>query len=107
MHKVFQAKSVAIIAASLSFGGVPVTAVDLAGLPIALVCQGPGGNSIVAYLAGFKTDGSALYRSLGNLAATVDANGMVETSVDRAEGDCAGKTIDELRASGQTIEVMQ
>ena len=107
MHKVFKTNSVAIIAASLSFGGVPVTAADLAGLPIALVCQGPGGNTIVGYLAGYKPDGSALYRSLGNLAVTVDANGLVETSVDRAEGDCAGKTIDELRASGRTIEAMQ
>lgn len=107
MLKVLQKKSVAIIAASLLFGGIPATAADLAGLPIALVCQGPGGNSIVGYLAGFKPDGSALYRSLGNLAATVDSKGMVEASVAGAEGDCAGKTIDELRALGRTIEAVQ
>jgi len=106
MHKTLQTGLVAVIAVFLSFGGVPGTAADLAGLPIALVCQSPE-TKMVGYLAYFKRDGSAVYRSLGRLAATVDANGLVETSVDRTEGDCAGKTIEELRAMGRTIEAVQ
>ena len=107
MHKNVQTRSVAVIAAFLSFGGIPGTAADLAGLPIALVCQGSGGNSIVGYLAGFEPEGRALYRSLGNLAVTVDSTGLVEPSPDRSEGDCAGRTVDELRALGRTIEAVQ
>lgn len=106
-QKVKKIKSVAIIAATLSFGGMPGMAADLAGLPIALVCTGPGGNSLVGYLVDFEPDGRALYQSLGDLAVKVDANGLVEISEYRKAGDCAGKTIDELRALGRTIEAVQ
>ena len=51
-----------------------------------------------------REDGTAIYRA-GDIVAVVAADGRVEPSHLRLEGNCAGKTIDELRAAGQTIEL--
>ena len=97
--KNFVATAIAMICTSVS-----VSAADLKGFPVAMVCSLPGGELVVGYLSMVRVDGTAIYRA-GDIVAVVSADGRVEPSHLRREGDCVGKTIDELRAAGQTIEM--
>jgi hypothetical protein len=51
-------------------------------------------------------DGDAIYISPdGRLTTTVTAKGIVAAPTSRPGGlDCYGKTVDELRSSGRTLE---
>ena len=79
-------------------------------LPLGIMCwnEGPQ-NWGVAYLATVKKDGTASYMPpTGQTAATVNAKRIVEPPEDRpAVFDCFGKSIDELRALGRTIELQR
>jgi hypothetical protein len=60
-------------------------------------------NWVVAYLQIVKEDGSATYKGL-QLTGTLNTKRVVETPSNRLTVlDCAGKTLDELRATGRLI----
>ena len=74
-------------------------------LPLAVICFNEQTQTwAVGYLNLINKDGSATYVS-GDLAVTVNAKGVVQPPSDRpAGGDCFGKTLKELRASGRVME---
>ena len=67
-------------------------------LPFALICSKED-VTVIGYLSRVNADGSAVYMTTTNIVVAVSAEGMVN---NRAEGTCAGKSLDELRDSGQT-----
>jgi hypothetical protein len=76
-------------------------------LPGAILCYAePDQSWRVGYLFRVKKDGEAVYISPdGKLTASVNAKGLVEAPANRPAGvDCYGKTLDDLRSSGRTME---
>ncbi len=80
---------------------------SLRDMPFALVCAHSKGV-IMLYLSELETDGSATYAALtGNRTGIVSPEGVFErigrsgTTSDRG---CSGKSIEELRNAGLTIE---
>lgn len=69
-------------------------------LPLALICA-KDSVTVVGYLARVNSDGSAVYMSSSNIIVEVSAAGVVG---NRSGGTCAGKSLDELRDSGQARE---
>ena len=69
----------------------------IAGLPQALICT-KDSVTVVGYLARINADGSAVYMTPSNIVVEVSSDGTVDR---RADGTCAGKSLDELRNSGQ------
>ena len=67
------------------------------GLPQALICT-KDSVTVVGYLARINADGSAVYMTPSNIVVEVSSDGIVD---NRADGTCAGKSLDELRDSGQ------
>ena len=69
------------------------------GYPDAIVCRA-GDSQIVAYLAGVKDDGSALYKPpLAEFFATVTPDHIFH---HQGTKDCDGKSLDQLKKDGQT-----
>lgn len=66
-------------------------------LPHALICAKEG-ITVVGYLARVNANGSSVYVTPTNIIVTVSADGIVD---NRSDGTCAGKSLDELRGSGQ------
>ena len=54
---------------------------------------------MVGYLARVNADGSAIYMSPSDILVAVAAEGVVD---NRSDGSCSGKTLAELRDSGQS-----
>jgi len=76
-------------------------------LPQAVICWSASGQVWrVGYLSQVNNDGTANYLSPGGqLSVMVSAKRIVEDPENRAgEVDCYGKTIDELRGMGRTVE---
>jgi hypothetical protein len=76
-------------------------------LPAAVICYAPADQSWrVGYLYRIKKDGDAMYLTPdGKLSMIVDAKGVAVAPDNRPAGaDCYGKTLDELRSSGRTME---
>lgn len=69
-------------------------------LPHALICA-KDSVTVVGYLARVNSDGSAVYMTPSNIIVEVSAAGVVDS---RSDGTCAGKSLDELRDSGQARE---
>lgn len=67
-------------------------------LPLALICA-KGDVTVIGYLASINADGSAVYLTPANIVVAVSPEGVVD---NRADGTCAGKSLDELRDNGQT-----
>ena len=79
-------------------------------LPIAVMCYHEKDQSWrVAYLHRVDAKGDAIYLSVdGKLSATVNAKGVVVAPTNRpAVLDCFGKTLDELRSNGRTMELQR
>jgi hypothetical protein len=77
-------------------------------LPLAVFCWNEQTKSwVVGHLSTMKDDGTATYVGPnGRLSGTLNANGVVGSPANRAGAlDCAGKTLNELRAMGRLIEV--
>lgn len=79
------------------------------GLPAGIICYAPADQSWrVGYLQKVDKNGDALYLSPnGRLGAMVNSKGVVLEPTNRPAGlDCFGKTIDELRLKGRTLEFL-
>jgi hypothetical protein len=69
------------------------------GYPDAIICH-PGDWAVIAYLAGIKNDGSAVYKPLlAELYATVTPDHVFH---HQGSKDCDGKSMDQLEKDGQT-----
>ncbi len=69
------------------------------GYPDIIVCNEKSFR-IVVYIDRQLKDGTVLYRGGGGGVLKVDKNGVM----DRPNADCHGKTIEELRKKGRTLE---
>lgn len=78
-------------------------AAETTDLPAALLCS-VGDRTTFIYLSRIQPDGSAEYSGLNGGVALVDATGVVEPAETMIQGDCVGKTIEDLRAAGKTRE---
>ena len=83
--------------------GISTTAIaqehsSIGDLPQALICA-KGDVTVVGYLAKVNADGSAIYVTPNDIYVEVSPDGKVGS---RSSGTCSNKTIDELRANGQT-----
>ena len=76
-------------------------AADTTDLPAALLCSVSDHTTFI-YLSRIEPDGSAEYSGLNGGVAMVDAAGVVEPAETMIQGDCVGKTIQELRVAGKT-----
>ncbi len=69
------------------------------GYPDVIVCNEKNFR-IVLYIDRHLKDGTALYRGGGGGVLKVDKNGVL----NRPNADCHGKTIEDLRKQGQTLD---
>jgi len=90
----------------MHFGGTAALAANTRDLPGIIICSNEEGMTIFGYLSVIQPDGTAIYRSR-EIFAIVGTDNIVQLTELRREGNCAGKSIDELRASGQTIDFKQ
>jgi hypothetical protein len=102
--------SVAVVIAPmlLSFTTIVQAQTAPPNLPAAIMCYAAADQSWrIGYLYKINNDGSAIYMAPnGNLAATLDAKGVLLEPKDRPAGlDCYGKTLDELRSNGRVMEL--
>jgi hypothetical protein len=72
-------------------------------LPAAIICT-VSGRSFIGYLASVDADGTARYIALDGGVALVVAEGRFQPTVTMKAGDCAKRTVEDLRDSGKTIE---
>lgn len=71
--------------------------------PIVLLCT-LGDKTLVGYLSEIRKDGSTLYVTAAGQIATVDSSGLVSRGSSGVAGSCSGRTIDQLRESGQALD---
>ena len=72
--------------------------------PFMVHCQNSGFDRAY-YLAKIDPDGVAVYISPDNMAGTITLHGPAEPVGGDGAGNCAGKTIAELRAAGQAFDL--
>lgn len=70
-------------------------------LPAALFCS-RSELTFVVYLSRIEADGSAQYNGVSGGVAIVNSEGVVEPAESMKKGNCAGRTMQELREAGQT-----
>jgi hypothetical protein len=98
------------LSALIAVTSIPVDAVAQTvppNFPAAIMCYAEADHSWrVGYLFRINKNGDAMYLAPnGQLGAMVDARGTVVVPANRPAGlDCYGKTLDELRSSGRTME---
>ena len=61
-------------------------------------------QTVVVYLSSMGVDGSARYLGLSGGVAEVNSEGVVTPAGTMKPGNCAGRTIQELREAGQALE---
>ncbi len=71
-------------------------------VPQVIIC-GMNGVRNFAYLDRIDADGTAIYMTPSGKFATVTEGGVVTRGGQAVLGSCSGKTLEDLRAAGQTI----
>ncbi|WP_299355226.1 hypothetical protein [uncultured Shimia sp.] len=79
---------------------------DVADLPAAIMCA-VSDQTYVVYLSKIESDGSALYAGIHGGVALVGADGKIKPTDTMNAGDCADRTIQELREAGKTRDFTQ
>ena len=72
--------------------------------PLVIVCELKGARHF-AYLDRIAADGTATYMTPSGQFATVPTDGVFSRGGQADAGSCAGKTLEQLRAAGQTLSV--
>ncbi|WP_414650709.1 hypothetical protein [Ensifer sp.] len=72
--------------------------------PFAVACEYKG-TQHAFYLAKVASDGTATYIASDNFAGTITLHGEAKAVGSDAGGSCLGKTLAELRASGQARDI--
>ena len=72
--------------------------------PMAISCERDGALRF-GYLSEIRTDGSAAYHSVdGRRAAQLNTKGVLEPLTPMKPTGCIGKSLEELRDEGRTVE---
>lgn len=85
---------------------VPASAQETWDLPGVIVCTLSDKDNL-AYLASVDEDGTATYMGLAGGAAEVSPGSTIVPSSTMNVGDCEGRTLQELRDAGKTLEFSQ
>ena len=72
--------------------------------PILIHCEASGAHRAY-YLSKIGPDGVAVYISPDNLAGTITIEGKAKSVTGGGSGNCAGKTLEQLRAAGQAYDL--
>ncbi|OCP02464.1 MULTISPECIES: hypothetical protein [unclassified Ensifer] len=72
--------------------------------PIVVACEYKGTHHAF-YLSKVTADGTATYMASDNFAGTITLTGEAKAVGAEEGGTCLGKTIEELRASGQARDI--
>ena len=72
--------------------------------PFMVHCENEGTDRAF-YLAKIDSKGVAVYISPDNLAGTITLHGPAEPLGGASAGSCAGKTLKQLRATGQAFDL--
>jgi hypothetical protein len=98
--------ALATIAAIPAAGLIAVAAADdpLGNFPIVIQCKNK--NTLHAfYLSRVTEDGLATYAASDRIAGTISLDGHAKAVGGQGGGTCVGKTLQELRASGQARDL--
>ncbi len=74
----------------------------VATLPYAIFCS-IGETTFIAYLARIEPDGTAVYANANGTFARVGSDRKVIRGATALEGDCHGRTLEDLRANGKAV----
>ena len=83
--------------------GYPATAQDIKAFPLAIICE-YSGISHVFYLSKLGGDEVAVYMRPDGVTGMLSLTGPASVVGGEEGGSCGGKTIQELRSAGQTVE---
>lgn len=72
------------------------------GFPIAVACENDG-TIRAFFLSRITEDGTATYVASEGIGGTITLKGQAKAVASRGDGNCVGKTLQELRASGQAL----
>jgi hypothetical protein len=72
--------------------------------PFLIRCEA-GGIHRAFYLSKIGPDGVAVYISPDNMAGTITIKGKAEPVGGSGSGSCSGKTLEQLRSSGQAYDL--
>lgn len=93
--------SIAAAAIAMCLGGAAHAEGPLDDFPLVITCQNKD-TYHVFYLSRVAKDGTATFSASDRLGGTITVNGTAKAIGDALSGgSCAGKSLDELRASGQ------
>lgn len=77
---------------------------DLQSFPLAIICE-YSGISHVFYLSKLQKDGIAVYMRPDGVLGMITLTGTATVvGGDEEGGSCGGKTLEEIRAAGRTVE---
>lgn len=89
---------------ALAFTGAAEAQDPLADFPFIIVCKTKD-TYHVFQLSRVTQDGVATYAAAERIAGTITVNGRAKAVGSEESGNCLGKTLDELRASGQAHDL--
>ncbi|WP_246723477.1 hypothetical protein [Rhizobium sp. ARZ01] len=72
--------------------------------PFAITCKNKDTN-LVFYLSRVTEGGTATYVASDRIAGTITLDGKAKAIGDVGGGSCVGKTLQELRTSGQALDI--
>ncbi|QRM56937.1 hypothetical protein F3Y30_14330 [Sinorhizobium sp. BG8] len=72
--------------------------------PFAITCKNKETN-LVFYLSKVADSGTATYVASDGIAGTITLDGKAKAIGDEGGGSCVGKTLQELRTSGQALDI--
>jgi hypothetical protein len=72
--------------------------------PLVITCEYKSLHQVF-YLARVSSDGVAVYSNPSKLAGTISVGGTAEAVGEPVGGSCLGKTLEQLRASGQAHDL--
>ncbi|NKL67276.1 hypothetical protein U8P80_14390 [Rhizobium beringeri] len=72
--------------------------------PIAITCEYKNLHQVF-YLTRLDADGVATYINPSKLAGTISVRGTAKALGEPVGGSCLGKTLEQLRASGQVLDL--
>jgi hypothetical protein len=113
LDRKFTRLHIAAATLALIFGSPPISPAlgeptyaqnPLADFPLVVVCKTRDTYHIFQ-LSRVTKDGTATYVASERIAGTITLNGRAKAVGNKLGGDCLGKTLEELRASGQALDI--
>ena len=95
-----------LVTGTLPAAGHALAQTGSGAFPLIVSCSDAGTDRFF-YLSTLRPDGTAVYLSPDNIAATITSSGAASRIQTEGNGTCTDKTVDQLRADGQTYDAVQ